>query len=982
MNERHHILIIDDDPTYREILSVALESQEYIVSAAASSSAALNEINKKDYSVALIDRILKDASGLDLLKEIKALSPNTECIIITGHASRDTALEAVQMGAYSYLQKPIDRNELQLTIQRAIEKRETERSVKDSEQFAHAVIDGLTAHIAILDQDGIIQSVNQAWRNFAEANHPVKSNVAEGANYLEVCDRAIEESSEGAVEFGQAIRDVLAGKQEIATFEYPCHSPNEKRWFIARVSPLPGDGPPAAVVAHEDITERKITGQLQKAVYKIAQSAGQAQDLDTLYKAIHEIIGRVMPAENFFIALYDDKKDLISYPYYVDEVDDPPPPEILEKSLTNYILRTGEPLLCTEEVQKELERLGEAEVVGTPSPIWVGVPLLIERKAIGAMAVQHYSDPNAYTQRELHMLEFVSSQVAHAIEHKRSIEALRKSEAFARAVIEHSPIGVSVRDRFGRLLSHNQAWRDIFAISDEDLHADLTTELNELEFKATDDYLIPHHEEVRKIFERGGFLHLPELKNTIDIPGAAAWVSQYFYAIQDNQGEVDRVVILTQDITEMKKSEKALRESEEKFRTLFDTSPLSIVLSDLEGYIRECNQQFVRMHETKGNPEDQIGRSVSEFFPEEQWPSVLKNIQGAGQGLSTIGPLERIMLKEDGTRFFAETISAVLKDNQGNPIGLLANAQDISQRKQAAEELRESEEKYRKLFINSITGIYLSFDGTLALCNQAYARIFGYEDPEEIIGRQAKELVSPEYHELVTSEVEARMTGKKETSNYVFKGIKKDGTIIDIEIFGTIIEIDGKRATYGALIDITERIKAEEEVRKLNQELESRVLERTAELEASNEELEAFSYSVSHDLRAPLRAIKGFSTILKENYAKSLDEEGVKYLELVRASSLKMDRLINDLLALSRLGRLDLSPTSINLTYIAKRVFADLAKEEPSREFDFKITPSPIIFADTHLMEVMLTNLLSNAIKFTRGKNPARIEFGHPWALI
>jgi PAS domain S-box-containing protein len=338
------------------------------------------------------------------------------------------------------------------------------------------------------------------------------------------------------------------------------------------------------------------------------------------------------------------------------------------------------------------------------------------------MAVQHYSDPDAYSERELRMLEFVSSQVAHAIEHKRSFEALHQSEAFTRAVIEHSPIGLSVRSKYGRLLSYNQAWQNIFALPEEFIKDDLSYELEELTFNDEDEYLKPYQEEVKHIFENGGFLHLPELKNVNKRPGAASWVSQYFYALENDHFGIDRVVILTEDITERKE--------------------------------------------------------------------------------------------------------------------------------------------------------------------------------------------------------------------------------------------------------------AEEEIIKLNKELEQRVRDRTAELEASNKELEAFSYSVSHDLRAPLRAINGFSTILKENYADTLDEEGVKYLEQVRVSGMKMDRLINDLLGLSRLGRHDLSPTSVNLTNIARRVFSDLTKEESSRKFDFSASPTPIVFADEHLMEVMLTNLLSNAIKFTRGKNPTEIQFG------
>lgn len=175
-----------------------------------------------------------------------------------------------------------------------------------------------------------------------------------------------------------------------------------------------------------DVTERKQAEELQNAVYRIAQATVVSPRLEDLYPTIHEIISDVMPTENFYIALYDEKEDILSFPYYVDEVDAFPPPQKPGKGLTEYVLHTGETLLCDEAYHQELMKRGEADLIGESSPIWLGVPLIIEDTTIGVMTVQHYTDPEAYGEREKRMLKYVSSQVAKSIEHKKLEEAIQK----------------------------------------------------------------------------------------------------------------------------------------------------------------------------------------------------------------------------------------------------------------------------------------------------------------------------------------------------------------------------------------------------------------------------------------------------------------------------------------------------------------------------------------------------------------------------
>jgi light-regulated signal transduction histidine kinase (bacteriophytochrome) len=188
---------------------------------------------------------------------------------------------------------------------------------------------------------------------------------------------------------------------------------------------------------------------------------------------------------------------------------------------------------------------------------------------------------------------------------------------------------------------------------------------------------------------------------------------------------------------------------------------------------------------------------------------------------------------------------------------------------------------------------------------------------------------------------------------------------------------DGKPSRLFAVIqDVTERRRVEDEVRRLNAELDQRVQVRTAQLESTNKELEAFCYSVSHDLRAPLRNIVGFSQALLQDYSDKLDEQGKEYLQRAGAAGQRMTRLIEDLLHLSRVARSEMSRSKVNLTQLVQAVAAELQKGEPTRSVHWKITQGATAEGDPRLLRIAFENLLGNAWKFTGKKEHPVIEFG------
>ncbi len=171
--------------------------------------------------------------------------------------------------------------------------------------------------------------------------------------------------------------------------------------------------------AMEDMTERKLFEQLQNALYQISEETNKTSSLNDLYRFVHEVISTIMPAKNFYISLYDEINNLINFPYSIDEVDTLRPPRLFGNGLTEFVFRKGKALLVNSEQILEMSNKGEIIRSGSPSAVWLGVPLIVGTKAIGVMVVQHYSDSKVYGEKELQMLEYVSSQVARVIERKR-----------------------------------------------------------------------------------------------------------------------------------------------------------------------------------------------------------------------------------------------------------------------------------------------------------------------------------------------------------------------------------------------------------------------------------------------------------------------------------------------------------------------------------------------------------------------------------
>lgn len=442
--------------------------------------------------------------------------------------------------------------------------------------------------------------------------------------------------------------------------------------------------------------------------------------------------------------------------------------------------------------------------------------------------------------------------------------------------------------------------------------------------------------------------------------------------------ESNYVNIYGRDETERIQGENALRESEQRYRQLFDTmhdgfSLHEIICDDngkpIDYRFLEVNSAFERVTGLVGD--EIIGKTVKQVLPETESIWIEKFGQVALTGKS--------MRFENYSKALDKYFEVIAYSPRKNQFAVLSV--DITERKRTEIELQKSRERERTLadiLEHASQPFAAGFrDGRLAAFNTAFSDLLGYSSDEIQSFSWIDRLTAPEWRQSEMEQLQ-KIDATGMPGRYEKEYIRKDGSRVPVELLVHLAKDEQENLDYyyAFITDLTERKKAEQEVLKLNLELEQRVADRTEQLKNTLTELESFAYSVSHDLRAPLRAIDGFSQALSDEYSSVLTGDGLHYLDRVRAGVKRMDQLISDLLKLSRVTRQEINYEQVDLSKIAHGICNELKHNQPERTVDWEIMDGMKTNGDASLLKIAIENLMLNAWKFTSKNKMTKIQFG------
>ncbi len=594
----------------------------------------------------------------------------------------------------------------------------------------------------------------------------------------------------------------------------------------------------------------------------------------------------------------------------------------------------------------------------------IGLSILM---LVGALEAIYYFEASTIYQREKQVAQRETQRAEEALE-----ASYRQLEDFKKA-LDASDI-VAITDTHGVITYVNDAFCRISGYTRDELigqtHRLINSGYHPKSFFKSMWSAIGH-----------GHVWHAEIKNKAK-DGSYYWVDTTIVPFLRDDGRPYQYIAVRHDITERKRVEEQLRmafddvkESEARFRTIADESPMFIVMVDLAMRTTFLNKTWIDFT-GQSFRESPVRPFLAEVLHPDDVDRTVDMYQQAALSPHTFS-LENRLRSREGEYFWVLWHGTPRFLPNGEFLGFMSSGVDITVRKHMEEALRNSESQWRTL-ANSIPQLAWMADqtGWIFWYNQRWYEYTGLPI-ESVEGWGWQQAHHPDHVDRVTESIQyAFIHGTPWEDTFPLRS--KEGQWRWFLSRALPIRNDAGEVIrwFGSNTDITDELTTKAALEQLTRELEHRVAERTAALEESNKELESFSYSISHDLRAPLRSIDGFSRLVLAEQADKLDDEGRRYLRFIRENTQRMGELIDDLLQLSRVGRAEVKQEPVDLSQLATQVLEELQLQEPHRHLMIHVQDGCLATGDRILLRTVLQNLLANAWKFTSKTEQARIDFG------
>ena len=832
------------------------------------------------------------------------------------------------------------------------------RALRKSEQRYRRVVDHILDALLVDDESGRIVYANDRFlKLFGLQREDLPGITLE--DYV-------------APEWRSALRERherrMRGEEVPAEFPYEgLRKDGSRLWLQAVVTPIVEDGRVIGTQsAIQDITARRRAERLQLALYRIAELARSAEDLQKLYASIHSIIGELIYARNCYIALYDPVTDMVSFPYFVDEKDPSSPPRKFGRGLTEYILHTGQPLIATPERLEELVRQGELLRIGSASLDWMGVPLKNGEQTVGALVLQSYEPIVQYGEAEKEILMIVSQQISAAIQAKRSEAAIRESESKFRAVAETSPTLIIVTDGVS-VFYVNPAAEAVSGYSREELLA-----MDPWGF-IPENYRATVKERARARMRNEGAptgYEFPILTRS----GEERWLGLRASTIEF--GGKTAILGSAEDITERKRAEQlqsALYRISEQAAAAENLPQFYASLRAIVGELMSTRNFYIALYDA---PSDTL--SFPYFVDEEDVTPASKKL---GKGLTeyVLRSGEPLLASPEVfqalvCRGEVEDIGAPSVDWLGVPlrsgaaiIGALVvqsytenirfnekhkniltfvsrNIATAIERKRSAEALSDSAARYRSQVENAVYGIYReSIEGRFLEVNPALVSMLGYGSIEEVLALKLSRDVYVDSGEQ--AEIIEQCRRQDRIGNIEVRWKRKNGAPFTARLSGCVVrnaqgEIEGMEMIAE---DITERWMLEQQLRQ------SQKMEAVGRLAGG----------IAHDFNNLLMVIQSYTEMLQDSLPVH-DTLRSYTLEVMKASQ-RAASLTGQMLAFSR--KQITSPVVLDLNAVIRDA-ANMLERLIGEDIEFRVIPAESLWAieaDPDQIAQVLMNLCVNA---------------------